>query len=142
MRASKRRRNNPSLPAGPSTPRTQHQVTVVRQEEMWSGPLPSPQTLSEFQALVPDAPERIFRQWEEETKHRRDYENRALDAFHERTTRGQWAAIVFALAALAVSAFAIGMGHSWVGGVLGGGTIATVVGAFLADRKRVQQKAP
>jgi len=107
----------------------------LQTEEMWAGPLPSPRTLSEFKSLVPDAPERIFRQWEEETKHRRDYENRALDASISRDRRGQWGAIVFALGALMVSAFAIWMGHPWIGAILGGGTIASVVGAFLASRK-------
>ncbi len=43
-------------------------------------------------------------------------------------------AILFALAALSVSALALWMGEPWVAGTVGGGTIVSVVGAFLYQR--------
>ncbi|UHD44897.1 DUF2335 domain-containing protein [Aureimonas altamirensis] len=116
-------------------------TTITTQEKYWAGPLPSPETLADFRELVPDAPERIFKQWEEEADHRRAYENRALDGLIKRDRRGQISAIVFAISALALSAWALYLGHPWISGIVGGGTIASVVGAFLYQRKSEQPPA-
>lgn len=85
--------------------------------------------------MVPDAPERIFAQWEAEAAHRRNYETTALKGAFAREQRGQYAAIAFALSALAVAAFALYLGHATAAGVIGGMTIASVVAAFLYQRK-------
>lgn len=90
--------------------------------------------IEEFRDLVPDAPERIFRQWEEESAHRRSYEQKALDAAIRRETRGQVSAALFALTALTVAAFALWKREPWVAATIGGGTIVSVVGAFLYRR--------
>lgn len=84
--------------------------------------------------MVPDAPERIFAQWEAEAAHRRNYETTALTRAYDRDERGQRAAIAFALSALAVSAFALHQGHPSAAIAIGGLTIASVVGAFLYQR--------
>jgi uncharacterized membrane protein len=105
-------------------------------KESWEGPLPPPKVLEEFKAISPDFPERIFQQWEQESKHRRLWEATALDAQVKKEMRGQFGAIIFALGALLVSAFALHLGHQWVALTLGGGTIASVVGAFLYSRSK------
>lgn len=107
---------------------------LVEQGSYWKGPLPPPAVIEEFRRLVPDAPERIFQQWEQESAHRRAYEQKALDAAVKRDARGQISATIFALSALAVSAFALWMYQPWVAGTIGGGTIVSVVGAFLYRR--------
>lgn len=88
---------------------------------------------------MPDAPERIFRQWEGESEHRRAYEKAALEASIRRDLIGQISATLFALSALAVAVLALWMGEPWVAGVIGGGTIVSVVGAFLY--RRIPDKA-
>lgn len=107
---------------------------MVERGAYWRGPLPPPAVIEEFRELVPDAPERIFRQWEGESEHRRAYEKTALEASIRRDLIGQLSATLFALSALAVAVFALWMGEPWVAGVIGGGTIASVVGAFLYRR--------
>lgn len=133
-----RRSNTPARQAGPTdqgNPETQRDRTVVVEREVsWRGPLPPPAVIDDFRKLVPDAPERIFRQWEGESEHRRSYERVALEASIRRDLIGQISATVFALSALAVSAFALWMGEPWVAGTIGGGTIVSVVGAFLYRR--------
>ncbi len=83
---------------------------------------------------MPDAPERIFAQWEAESDHRRKYENTALAGALKRERRGQFFAVAFALGALALAALAVVYEQAWVAAVIGSGTIATVVGAFLYQR--------
>lgn len=132
MRNSKRARNNP--PANRRSPQPDQQVSVVHTEHRWEGPLPPPRALEEFRTLVPDAPERIFAQWEAESAHRRKYEQDALAAATLKDRRGQYAAAAFALSALGLAAFCVWMGQPVVATILGGGTIAAVVGAFLYQR--------
>ena len=103
-------------------------------------PFRPPRTLTEFQTLVPDAPERIFKQWEDESAHRRGYENRSLDGMLRNDRIGMISAVTFALSALALSAFALWLNQPWVAGVLGDGTIGTVVTAFLYSRKQNDPK--
>ena len=129
---------------GASASRSDSSIEVGR-ASYWQGPLPPPAVLEGFARLVPDAPERIFRQWELEAEHRRTYERHALDAATRRDVRGQISALVFAVAALSVSAFALWLGQPWVAGTIGGGTIASVVGAFLYQRvtaKKAQPQTP
>ena len=125
---------------GASAARSESPVEVGRRS-YWQGPLPPPAVLEDFGRLVPDAPERIFRQWEMEADHRRTYERQALDAAIRRDVRGQASALVFAVAALSVSAFALWLGQPWVAGTIGGGTIASVVGAFLFQRATAKSNA-
>jgi uncharacterized membrane protein len=114
----------------------------VTQEQFWQGPLPSPQTLESFRSVVPDAPERIIRQWELEADHRRAYEAMALEGTIRIDKAGQRNAILFALGALGVVALALYLDHPWIAGILGTGTIGSVVGAFLYQSRnaRKQQK--
>lgn len=115
-------------------------MTVVEERHhLWEGPLPPPQTLEHFRELVPDAPERIFAQWELEATHRRDYEKTALRAAISRERLGQLGAIAFAMAALGVTAYCAYLDRPWVAGVLGGGTITAVVTAFLYARRQSKQ---
>jgi len=61
---------------------------------------------------------------------------------HPRDVRGQISALVFAVAALSVSAFALWLGQPWVAGTIGGGTIAPLVGAFLYQRVTAKKALP
>ena len=125
---------------GASAPRGDTAAEVGR-ASYWHGPLPPPSVLEGFARLVPDAPERIVRQWELEAEHRRAYERQALEAAIRRDARGQVSALLFALMALSVSAFAVWLGQPWVAGTIGGGTIASVVGAFLYQRATAKTQA-
>lgn len=80
--------------------------------------------------------------WENETAHRQELEKRQMDltakelnlvaaeAFFSKT-----AALIFVLAALGVSAYALHENQPWFAGIIGSGTIAAVVWAFVHNRK-------
>lgn len=124
------------------TPANRDDRAIEREHGIyWQGPLPPPAVLEEFGRLVPEAPERIFRQWESESDHRRAYEHEALEAAIRLEARGQISPLVFALSALSVAAFALWLGQPWVAATVGGGTIASVVAAFLYQRVAGRTKA-
>lgn len=141
MRSSKRARNRPPAASPKSDDASSRTVTtVLTQEQFWQGPLPSPQTLDEFRVVVPDAPERIFRQWELEADHRRAYEAKALEGAIQVDKAGQRNAIIFALTALGLSAFAVYLEQPWIAGILGVGTIGSVVTAFLYQSRNARKQ--
>lgn len=133
MSASRRSRN----PQPPAPQNRDGQITQsVEVHQSWQGPLPDPHSLEAFRQIVPDAPERIIRQWELEAGHRREYEMTGLKGAIERDRVGQGAAIVFALAALAVGVVALFLGYPAVASLVVGTTVVSVVGAFLYQRKK------
>lgn len=86
----------PDVPAKPETEPASPEVddrdsrTVVTHAQQWSGPIPPPAMLAEFDRVVPGAAERILRLTEQETGHRIEWEKKALDANISESRRGQW----------------------------------------------------
>jgi uncharacterized membrane protein len=87
--------------------------------------------LADFDLVVENGAERIMAAWESETAHRRELEKRELRFSIFDSTLGKVFALIFVLSALAVAAFAAFIGAEWLGVVLGGGVIGSVVWAFV-----------
>jgi uncharacterized membrane protein len=137
--APRNRNLKPSRP-GQQSQQTQnsdngnHQILSATQTQ-WKGPLPPPAVLREFDVLVPNGAERIFAQFEKESAHRRDCEEKQLKFLIRDSRIGQGLAGLYALCAFGVTAYAISIGANWVAGVLGGGTIVGGIVAFLRQKK-------
>lgn len=101
----------------------------------WSGPLPAPSMLAEYNAVLPDGAERIVRQWEGETTHRHALEDAEIRIFGLNALLGRIFALIFCLAALGVIAYAAYLGAQWLAGILGAGLIGSVVAAFLRTHR-------
>jgi len=52
----------------------------ILQMQQFSGPLPHPSLLKEYQELISDSPERFLKMVEEEGKHRRELEIKSISA--------------------------------------------------------------
>ncbi|MBS7543200.1 DUF2335 domain-containing protein [Ancylobacter oerskovii] len=92
--------------------------------------------MREYRDFGTDWPERIMAQWETESAHRRSYETWALRATIARDLLGQIFAGAFALSALYVATIAFREGYPAVAATIVGGTIISVVGAFLYQRNK------
>src|SRR5262245_27976284 len=106
-------RSNPGPP--PSRPHTASPVQqIVRQTatvEAFSGPMPSPRILGEYNEIVPGAAERILKLFEEQVHHRF-----ALDRSEiRRTWAGLIAGFVIAMSFGAAGVWLISLGRSWEG---------------------------
>lgn len=110
----------------------------------WNAPIPPPEILRGYNEILPDGAERLFRQFEIEANARREHMRRGQTHNLIVALSGRAAALIFALAALGVSALALYLGHPWPAGIIGGTTIAMVVAAFTGVpaliRQRMQQK--
>ena len=107
---------------------------MIATEASWSGPLPPPSALQEFEMIVPGGAERIFAQFEKEADHRRSIEGKQARFIVRDTHVGQILAGLYAICAFAVIAFAIDRGAYWIAGILGGTTIVGGLIAFLRLR--------
>lgn len=63
-----------------------HAVTAAH----WSGPMPPPAALREFNEIIPGGAERILRMAEAEQLHRQTCESNALQIERDSIKRGQW----------------------------------------------------
>jgi uncharacterized membrane protein len=127
----KKPRHNRPVPVNHQPQHNQH----VQQRQIlsagWSGPLPPPAALDEFNRIVPGGAERIFAQFEAEGARRRELERRQSKFVVRDVHIGQGLAGLFALSGLAVAALAIVYNAPWAATIIGGGTIGPIVYAFL-----------
>ena len=69
---------------------------------MWSGPLPPPTLLAEYNDAVPDGAERIVSMVERQTAHRMEMEARTAKYDHRLAHTGQWIGLTSGLTSLAL----------------------------------------
>jgi len=69
----------PLMPKG-KVPQRVHQQSVAVRSESFTGPLPPPALLEQYERLSPGFAERIITSWEIETAHRHDLERKVVAA--------------------------------------------------------------
>jgi uncharacterized membrane protein len=116
---------------------------MVRSRESFSGPLPPPELLGQYEKLCPGSSDRIIRLAEEEAIHRRsieqslvrtDMEQAERDSHESR--RGQVCALVITLTAIGAGAYTAIAGHEFAGSIIGVGGIGSIVTTFLIGRSQ------
>jgi uncharacterized membrane protein len=112
------------------TPTVPQDAALVETRVSWSGPLPPPSTLREFDSVVENGAARIFEAWETETTHRRNIENYELNTFRWNSLLGRIFSFIFVISSLLLAGFMAYIGAPWPAMLLGGATMASVVWAF------------
>ena len=110
---------------------------LVRQTSVqaFSGPLPPPEILKQFNDIVPGAAERIIKMAEDQSLHRRDLESRVIESDISRSKWGQVLGFCIAICGLGASVIVAIYGSAIAGGVIGVGTLASLVGVFMYGSK-------
>lgn len=119
---------------------------VLHQSQSFSGPLPPPEILRRFDEVVPGAAERIIKMAEEQSTHRKDLERKVIDSDIARSKWGQILGFCIAVVGLAVAALIAIFGNAIAGGVIGVGTLASLVGVFMygsstRSKERIEKMA-
>ena len=103
------------------------------------GPLPSPETLKQYEELLPGTAERIISMAERQSDHRIGLEKRVIDRQLQDSRLGQYLGFAVALLFLA-AAYSLGMNnHEWLAGTLGGSTMVSLVAVFVIGKKKQNQ---
>ncbi len=110
---------------------------VIQQQsvESFSGPLPHPDVLRKFNEVVPGSAERIIKMAEEQSAHRKELEQKVITSDISRSKWGQILGFIIAIAGLIVSALVAIYGSAIAGGIIGVGTLASLVSVFMSGSK-------
>lgn len=119
-----------------------------REVKAYSGPVPSPEVLKEYEQIAPGFAERLLSMAEQEQSHRHECERRALEqnienhqARSREISRGQHYGLAIGLTAITAGATLAFHGHDLPGGFIGtGGVIGLVVAFLYSHRKSSEQK--
>lgn len=106
-------------------------IKSVTHTQTWSGPFLPPNVMKEYDSVVPDGAARLFKIFEDETKHRRSMEATSLSYQGRDLLVGKILALAFTLAVMGVVMFAIEKNAPWVAAMLGAGMLGTIVFGFL-----------
>jgi uncharacterized membrane protein len=120
----------------PQTTDKPNQPQITLQAQQWTGPLPPPAALEQFERVIPGGAERILRMAEQEQAHRIGQENKGLAAEIDDSRRGQWLGGIVAFSAITGAAINSVFGGPWQASVaLVGVPILGAVQAFIRGRE-------
>lgn len=130
----------------PSAP-AESKTKVVAVELQFSEPLPPPELLAAYERILPGAADRILRMAEEEGRHRRSLENRAVDADIEAMRRqftearlGQIFAFLIAVMFIASGTYLVTVKDNTAVGLLFGAVgLGGLVSTFIWGRSKRPQ---
>lgn len=114
----------------------QNEKLSIHQVESFSGPLPHPNILQRFNEVVPGAAERIIKMVEDQSRHRQELEKKVVESDIRLAKWGQVLGFVIAISGLVVSAVVSIFGNEIAGGIIGVGTLASLVGVFMYGTKQ------
>ena len=108
----------------------------IRQETRHSGPLPSPETLSQYNEIIPNGAERIMAMAEQQSAHRRNLEESVVTTQNKTSERGQLIAAALSVLLIAAGSWAFITDHDTVAGTIFGVTVTGLVTVFLVGKKK------
>jgi uncharacterized membrane protein len=113
-------------------PATKERVVSHVMAAYYEGPIPPASELAKYQKILPDAPERILRMAEKE-QDLKIHMNKRFDAYK---TRGQIFALFCVAITAALAAYLAKLGYPALGSMIFGGTLATIVCAFIYGKRK------
>jgi uncharacterized membrane protein len=97
----------------------------------FSGPLPPPNILEQYNKIVPGAAERIIAQAECQTEHRIKLESKIIDSEISRSSHGLIAGTIVALACIIGGCLLVYADHDWAGATIATASVVGLVGVFI-----------
>lgn len=108
--------------------------------EQFSGPIPPPDLLRQYDELIEHGAERIFGAFEKQTRHRQTIEAAVIHGNEARSFRGQWMAYSLALIILTLGSVMIFKGREWAGTVLISVDLVGLVAVFITSKAMQRQE--
>lgn len=130
--------DSPLADRGPNLDPNQQRLSaefLAFEATAYSGPLPPPATLAEYERVVPGLAERIVVQFEEQGRHRRTLELKVVESNATAQLRGQIVGGVIAIAAMVTAIVLMAMGLTTAGIVLFIADFATLAAVFITGRR-------
>lgn len=104
-------------------------------KEFFSGPIPHPEILKGYDDVMPGLGKIVVDMAVKEQDNRITNERKMIEAAISESKRGQYFGLSIAVMFL-IAAVVLGInGHDWLAAILGGGTLVSLVLAFLSNRQ-------
>ncbi|MCF8111204.1 MAG: DUF2335 domain-containing protein [Desulfobacteraceae bacterium] len=140
---SKKQRSNP-----PSKNKNQPQADQQQQNqqqqlikaEQFSGPVPHPEILRQYDEILPGAAERILSMAESESEHQKDMDKTAIHLKSQENKRGQIFALITVILAFSTATACAYLGATTPAGIIGGTTVVGLVAVFITGRSKNSQE--
>ncbi|MCK0205479.1 DUF2335 domain-containing protein [Ornithobacterium rhinotracheale] len=110
-------------------------VQIVSVERTHSRPLPDVTTLEGYNRIIPNGGERLMRQVELQSEHRRKLEASVVKSNNRQSFLGQIIGALIAFSFLIASYLLASNGHEIAASTLGGGTLVGLVTVFVYGKK-------
>jgi uncharacterized membrane protein len=121
------------------------QISQQKITQSFSGPLPPPLVLREYNEIIPGLADRIVSLAEKQTQHRIGIENKVIDSDIGKSWIGLVCGLIVALACVGAGTACILYGHDWAGATLATGAVGGLVYTFVygtASRKAERAEKP
>ncbi len=123
--------------------KTSKEEIVRLAAQFYSGPIPPPQMMAEYEKALPGAADRIIKMAEKQEEHRHYLEKKTVDSESRDSLLGILSAVFISIVILGAGTTIIivvpGTTGAISGGLLNLFGIATVIGKFLGNSKNEQQ---
>lgn len=118
-----------------------HHRSLIAEARMFSGPIPSPDILKEYDDIIPNGAERILVMAEKQQEHRIEREKYLSTADVNLSIRGQIFAFILALVGFGCATAAILTGHEIGGTFIGSIDIVALTTVFIYGKKREEKNS-
>ena len=109
--------------------------TMVSHETSFSGPLPPPEIIRDYDKILPGGAERIFAMAEKEQAHRHNIDSTAVNGAISKDKRGQWMGFSIAVIILAIASVFAWRGNTTFAGTLIAIDLIGLVSVFVLGRR-------
>lgn len=140
LEAEKPSKNSTLAPHNlPNRPEKTREPGSVPAFSAYSGPIPPPDFLVQYEAMVPGIAKKFLEEPRLEAEHRRSLENKMVNAQTQLAARGQKMAFIIAVVCITASFAAIFLGHSLPGVSTLFFSITALVGVFIYGKNKKPQ---
>ncbi len=122
-------------------PQAKNVKAVTAKAEQFSGPLPHPQILSQYNQIVPDAANRIIAMAESQAEHRQQLESQVIGSDIRNSRLGLHYGLIIGLTTVIGATVCIFSGFQIGGSILGSAGLSSLVGVFVyGSRQRRKER--
>jgi uncharacterized membrane protein len=120
---------------GTSLPQQKVQQIAISIARSFSGPLPHPDILAEYERILPGCAHRIMTAFENQSRHRMSLESHAVQEQLSQSGRGQILGGIIVFASLGIAAWMGFLGHEVLAGTLGTTTVVSLATIYFLGKK-------
>lgn len=111
------------------------------QEKMHSGPLPDAETLIQYNSVIPNGADRIMKMAENQQAHRIEIEKTVVSSQSSQSKLGQVFGLIIGLVGIGSGTYLASIGAKYVGGIIAGGTVVSLVSVFVLGKRAQKNKS-